>query len=300
MAACAVLPALHAQDAPPVNADELLQSLEKLRSTQESTLQTSFSRIIQTFRQGASSPTAAWELYQEAVKATRFTGLTRDNSQFRDWKKREEDKLDDPNFRKAIQVHLLYLAISLQHAGGAELKDTVAALAQYASSYPRIEMDSRNREMAALLNEPITSGVFVRRNGLELYLTRLKDWEMVPSNVDGMFEKVVLPYWREQKDPKAVAYWEERINREAERVKGADLVFPREHFENVRRPVLLWNRAQEMVKVGMPNRAAVEMYNVLKNYPSHPNFSSWADELKNLLKPAPSENAASTAAATGS
>jgi hypothetical protein len=78
-----------------------------------------------------------------------------------------------------------------------------------------------------------------------------------------------------------------KLKREADKASQSKLAFEIEKFNTMRRPVLLWNRSQEYVNLGLKNRAATEMFALIKAHPTHPDADEWLNTLEELLAPAP-------------
>ena len=138
-----------------------------------------------------------------------------------------------------------------------------------------------------MMMRPLTDSVFVKYFQIESWVGEAKEWEMVPSNVDGMYEKTVLPELRREKNPQVLEYWDARIKREEARAAATRLDYNVERFRNVRKPTLLWRRAKEYFALDMPNRGIAEMFALLKANPLHPDFESWSGELEAMLLPKP-------------
>ena len=71
---------------------------------------------------------------------------------------------------------------------------------------------------------------------------------------------------------------------EAEGATKAHLEHQSEVFNNVTRQRLIFQRAQDMVILGQPNRAVSEMVNLVKSYPEHPDFQIWVAKIRELIK----------------
>lgn len=115
-----------------------------------------------------------------------------------------------------------------------------------------------------------------------------KEWEMSPGNVDGIFEKIILPELRAQRDPRLLEYWDVKIKREGDAAAKTKLAFDAERFTQFRRPDLLWSRAEDELVLGQRNKAINDMFGLIKGHPAHPNASSWVSRLEVLLTPPPS------------
>ena len=88
-----------------------------------------------------------------------------------------------------------------------------------------------------------------------------------------------------------------KIKRESDSAKSRP-AFDQEKFNTERYPQLLWNRAQEYVAIGQPNRALGEMFKVVKGYPQHPSLGDWIAQIEALLAP-PTTSPATPEASAG-
>ncbi len=123
-------------------------------------------------------------------------------------------------------------------------------------------------------------------------------WEDNPGNLDGIFQKIILPELRLQKDARVLEYWDLKLKKEADTASRSRLAYEIEKFNTERRPSLLWSRSQEYLLLGQKNRAISEMFALIKACPTHPEADAWIGELEQLLAPpAPSAPAAEPSAA---
>ena len=68
-------------------------------------------------------------------------------------------------------------------------------------------------------------------------------------------------------------------------------------FNMIRRPTLLWDRAEDEIVLGDPGHAVADMLALLKAHPDHPDFDKWAARLTEVVTP--KSDAAATAAPAG-
>jgi hypothetical protein len=108
-------------------------------------------------------------------------------------------------------------------------------------------------------------------------------WESRAGNLEGIFDNIVLPELRAERDPRLLEYWEMKIKREAESATGTRRAFDVEQFNTMRRPKLLWNQAQDMIQLGQKNRGIAQMLDVVRTYPSHPDAGGWIAALQSML-----------------
>ncbi len=125
-----------------------------------------------------------------------------------------------------------------------------------------------------------------------------KGWELGPFNVEGIYQTIILPELRAQKDPRALEYWDNKMRQLADRATKAKSPLEVDKFNQITRPALQWGRAVEMEGIGLRNRAITEMFSVVKANPAHPNAEAWMRELRNKIQPPPAPAEAASAAAT--
>lgn len=108
-------------------------------------------------------------------------------------------------------------------------------------------------------------------------------WEMVPGSVDGIFQKIILPELRAQRDPRLLEYWDMKIKRDGDMAAKSKLAFDAEKFAQQRRPELLFGRAEDEILLGRRNKGINDMFALLKTYPTHPNADGWISKVESLL-----------------
>jgi hypothetical protein len=67
------------------------------------------------------------------------------------------------------------------------------------------------------------------------------------------------------------------------------LAFEIEKFNTQRRPALLWSRAQDLLAIGQKNRAATEMFGIIRSSPTSPELPAWIAALESVLAPPPAD-----------
>ena len=125
-----------------------------------------------------------------------------------------------------------------------------------------------------------------------------RDWELTPGSVDGIFQKIILPELRAQHDPRLLEFWDVKIKREGDAAARSKLAFDLERFNQLRRPELLWNRAEDELLLGQRGKAVSDMLAIIKANTGHPFAGGWITRLESILTPAPP--AAAPAGSTGS
>ena len=358
VASLAATPASQAQqDAPPIDVGQLLQTLRALREQQTSQLRTQKQTAIQQLSSVAASPEKAVQLWEDAVRATQFDGMAKEGAQFRAWKEGEGEALKERLVQNAVQLHLRWLILTLQHSSEIKTKELLPSVVTYtkdlvadeAAIEALEESMKREKEAAAIApaggarrnqNQPNkVSDAIIKRTHDQILKPSLAGspvvkwmkltdavraegggrddggrggrradgaaggtWESSPAGLDGIFQKIILPELRDQKDMRVLEYWDLKLKKEADAASRSRLAYEIEKFNNERRPTLLWSRSQEFIALGQKNRAISEMFGVIKAHPTHPQADDWIAALEQLLVPpapaptaAPSDSAATIA-----
>ncbi len=108
--------------------------------------------------------------------------------------------------------------------------------------------------------------------------------------MDGIFAKTILLSLRQDKDPRLLAYWDNKLQAEAGRVDQRNGLAV-DRFDNARRPTLLWSRAEDELVLGDQPHAVADMLALLKAHPDHPDFDKWAARLIDVVTPKPDAGA---------
>ncbi|MCE9612233.1 MAG: hypothetical protein K8R23_18705 [Chthoniobacter sp.] len=327
LAAAGALRCLAVDDAPPLDITQTLQDLKKLRDQSVTTTKTNKQRLLQEVTAAASSGESAAGTWEKAIMATRFDGLTKEQTAFKAWRDGEGEVFKDAVVKQAARLYFNWLGLTLQRSMGTPVKDLlpailnhVGALANDRAAMEKLEDDIKREEELKdgkhgsqgpksndrgvqkmhdeILQKSLAGSVYVEWLKIGDWLT-VEAWEEAPGNYDGIFEKIILPELRVQRDARAVEYWDGRIKRETDKASRSKLEFAHDKFNSLRFPVLLWHRASEMAAVGLKNRAAGEMLAIVRKYPTHPSAGEWMSKIETLLKP-PAPAATSSAAPAAS
>ena len=306
--------AMAAEDAAPVDLKALLDTLKKIKETRSTSEKLLESRVMQDFRTASASNATAIAFYEQAISAIQYDGKNHDRADFKDWLKDNDDDLKSDAMQNAVRLHLNYAILTLQRAKGATTKQLEPALMAHISALlaagagdteilrkrdkaqemkdlgvkvPAIKGKKQQNEplfwTQDMINTSVTGSIFVQWYGVQKMFSDLKDWEQVPGNIDGMYQNTLLPYYRLNKDIRAVAYWDDKIQKDAKQASSTGLSFKIEQFNSVKRPQLLWKRAQEMLTIGQRNRAINEMLGIIKSFPDHPDLPGWLTQLEGII-----------------
>ncbi len=282
------------QDLPDIDTAQMLRFIEQFEQKQKEAVRSAKAAALNTLQPGISSGAPASGLYEDAVKATQFSGRDGAAKDFADWKKRNAELLRSREMQDALQLHLRYLVLSLQRADtgkDADFSEPSWAYAQdLAATLNRWDKSSNvTREARDILNKPVNQSIFTQWLTLGPWLPQ-GDWEASSGNLDGILDKNIRPAWRKARNPQLLATWDFQIKFHADRITTDGSNHQAAQFNTTRRPQLLLTRANDLATLGMPNRAATEVFKLIQENPTHPDFDQWVGKLRELLnkaQPAP-------------
>ena len=283
LAAAPVARAQHSTPAPAVDADAVLSALKDLKARQAQVIGREKQGVLAAIANAQSDPAKA---YEQAVTAVEIQGQGNDGARIGEWRKRQGDLLRNPAFVNGLRLQLAYLSLTWQRSMGAKNKDLLPALYDYtaqvlASIDTLWSFDS--------LRKPLGEIVFVRYFQIGPYLSAVDNWSDQPFDVDSIYEKAILPTLRDTKDPRVLDYWTAKLQSEAAHIEKGSNSLAMNKFNNVRRPQLLWNRAEDEEVIGQHNQAVADMLALARAHPDHPDFDKWAARLTELVKPTKAE-----------
>ncbi|MCX6875442.1 MAG: hypothetical protein NTW21_16790 [Verrucomicrobia bacterium] len=280
--------------------EALLETLEKLRGTVTERVDARFRKAILAYRSAMTSEAEALEFYLKCVEKVRFEKQFKKPSEFRDWKKREEDNLSQTSMRRALIHQLRWLVLTLHAASEDADRGKLAVEAQQI-------IDDLFADAAALssqqqiLGQNVTSTVFAR--AYEIGEVELEKWPFSPLNLGEVYELVLLPQYRASGDLAILrAGWMKRITQESvlhepmpAKIKGNGRPLAAESSSSPDRkrfltetvPELQWRMEMDLFRCGDQRGAAVRMLAHIEKHLTHARVREWSDELKNLLSPKP-------------
>ncbi len=313
IAAILAVPCVRAQDGQAVDIGQMLQQLRQLRELTATKTKADKQKAIQEVSAAAASGESAVVAWEKAVMATQFDGVTKEATAFKAWREGEGEALKAGEAKNAARLYFQYLALTLQRSSGTPVKDMLPAIVNYTKELaadqagmdnledtikrekervdakrgnPRKTNDAEVKKMHdSILNRGLGGSMVVQWLKLGEWVN-VDKWEGTPGNFDGIYEKTILPELRVQRDQRVLEYWDLKIKREGDNAAKSKLEFEHDKFLTQKLPVLLWNKAADMGVLGLKNRAATEMFNLIRKYPSHPDAAAWMGKLEEMLMPA--------------
>jgi hypothetical protein len=284
----------------PADREALLESLEKLKDDAEGKVAARFRAAVMAYRAALASEDETLDFYLKCVEKVNFQDQQRKAADFRDWKRRESDRLSSGEFRMALRAQLRWLVIYLQSAD--ENADRAALAADGQAIVDAVfENPERLATHQETLSQPVTATVFARAyevGGLE----KVK-WPQSPVQLEQFYEQVVFPLYRRPSGIESLrSAWLRRIRQETVRAEagvenhegggrrnggngGPQRPADASRFIIETLPELKWQMEVDLFQNGDESGAAKRMLEHIMGNITHRSARGWSEQFKNLLAP---------------
>ena len=276
---------LPAQSTEALTSDQITKIRERIESLQEAITEATDAKntsLVEIFLKASASDSAAIQLYQDCVREVEYDRLNQRGQDYREWERRNAERMREGDFATGLRIMLQYLAISIEAARADDLATVFPKLREYVDNLATLD-----EIPGGGLERSIANSVFARRYELEReFAERNETWEMNPLDIGGMYDKTILPYLRKESTERLMAAWDSRVTQERTlaEVRG-DAALAR--FERETIPELKWARLKDQFV--FENRvlaAAAMLEHIQENVgpPLHPKAALWLQEFAELME----------------
>lgn len=259
-------------------------------------------KLIRDLREAGTSGEKAFALWLDAIKEVDYAQKNRTASEFADWK-RNQTKDADRERDAGLQLHVQWLTVVLMYSNARTdtAKSEAIVLAGAFVDTVVDRMQKNEGKLGRQAYEDVLNGVIAKYLKLESSLTKAENTAFVPADVDGIYEHMILPFYREAGNASALmGSWTKRIEQQTALAASHKSAAAKEKFTAEKLPDLRWGQARDMFKLGQEETASQQMLAILRASMAHKNASRWMDEMIALLKkeemPEPSKVSPSTPA----
>ncbi len=207
-----------AQSLTPAEKTQVDQMIEELHQKLHGGSATNNSRAVSTLQAILKSPKATYQYYMASIKELQFDAVGKRESEWREWRERNEDRLKSTEHVAALQYQakflLLTLAVALERDEAAGVKKVMPLLIDYYDYLTR-DFDKLEGQRRILIT-PALDSVFADRLKLTLTMPPLETWIDAPLPISTVYDVVILPHFRKEKNhPALQAAWDKRIVHES-------------------------------------------------------------------------------------
>jgi hypothetical protein len=278
--------------------EALLEDLEKLRNAAIEKADSRFGAAMAAYRQAMSSDDEAMAFYLKCVEKVDFEDQGRKAADFREWKRRQSDRLSESGMALAMRHQLRWLVLTLRAASSGADRDQLAGDAS--SIVDAIFLQAAElRPHQQLLRQGVTDTVFAR--AYQIAGLKVENWPMSPVQLEEVYDDVVMPPNRKPDRVDALrANWQKRIQQESmmrERWsgdgggRGEERGAEYETFLAETLPDLQWQMEVDLFRAGDQRAAAVRMLAHIEKNVTHGRAREWGQEFQALISPEPANPA---------
>ncbi len=286
----------------------LTEQLEKIRQRSKDRVGGLYQRAIQDYRRAIQSDDATMDLYLKCTEKVRFKDEKRKTQEFRDWKRRNKEKLGSSSMRMALRHQLAWLLLSIE---AARTEGDLTELGNRAIGH--LDQIFKNAEVLrghrSILSQSALGSVFARAYELNI---EVDGWPASTMDIGQIYDKVVMPPLRNATGIKSLrAAWGKRIQHEGLVVekwsvspgktigKKDSMRTPDfEKFLSETRPQLLWDREVDCFESGDEKVSAAHMLKHVETYINHKQAPAWIKDFQELINP-PADSVATPGRAAG-
>lgn len=308
--ACIALPlhAVHSATLSDADREALLENLDKLQDDADSKVDAKLRIAIAAFRNGLGNDESTMELYMNCLEKVNFTDQQKKAADFREWKRKESDKLSDTGLKLALRIQLRWLILTLQASSeNADPTKLAGEAMQIVDSVFQNAEKLNNQE--GILGQSVLSSVFAR--AYDINHLKLEKWPASPIQLENIYGDLIMPPLRSASHlPQLRSTWIKRIQQETAKAEywqgggggrnrdpreGPKRVAPTDstqspeyvRFIENELPKLQWDMEVDLFRSGDQNGASVRMLSHLQKYLSHPSAKEWSQQFRALLIPNP-------------
>ena len=271
----------------------LLERLEMIRKESATNVDARFRTAISAFRGAMTSGAAAMDLYLKCEEMVNFKEMQKKNVDFREWKRKNTEKLSDKGFREALRQQLHWLVLTLEAASEDADRDRLAVEAGKALD-SIVSGAEDYSEYRAVLQQDITSSVFAR--AYDINGVKVENWPLSPVPFAAIYEQVILPQFRRPDRLASLkSAWTKRMMQESAlldawsgrpgRKKKSGTRSPAyEKFVSQTLPKLQWESEVDLFSNGDEQGAARRMVDHIDKNITHDAAPKWIDDFTALIQ----------------
>ena len=282
--------------------EALLENLEKIRGTVTDRVDARYRLAIAAYRAAMVDQEEALAFYLKCTEKVNFLDAGRKPADFREWKKREDDRLGETAMRRALMHQLRWLVLTLR--ASSEKADLVQLADEGKEAIDALYQDKQTLlTQRQVVGQSVLGTVFAK--AYEIEGVKAEKWPTSPLDVSSFYENLVFPKYRMTGDVQNLrAAWIHRIQLESERrdsapsrpnprgggreaMPQADPAAAQERFQNEVLPELQWQMELDLFRCGDQRGAAPRMIAHLEKHITHPKAKDWSDQLRTLLSSRP-------------
>lgn len=287
------------------------KALEELKAIEEKNEKLTQELLVKSAKEltdAGAEKVKAVQVYLESYRNVEFGRAQDGETRFQQWKIDNKDKITSLDFTTAVQLHVRYLALACRQALGEkeapkagewvaywedlfkskEVPENPTEAAEPKGKGGRKQGQVAGRKQGSVGGDdfahPVLESCLVRDRQIQGFLDEVKEAAVSSGSVDAVFRKVVRPHLLEAKSRDLLRLWDQRIAAMDEQAAREVKTLGLDDYKVLKKPELLWERANDQEKIGDQESAWARKMEILKSYPYHPKIGEWITEMKQALE----------------
>jgi len=287
-----------------------LEELKSIEQKNEKLTQDLLAKSARDFSEAGADKFKAVQLYLESYRNVEFGRAQEGDTKFQQWKVDNKEKIASLDFTTAVQLHVQYLALVCREAMGEKEAPKANEWVAYWEALfkskdvpenpteavePKGKGGRKQQQGMGMgrrqvrggggddFSRPVVDSPLVRDRQIQGFLAEVKEAEVASGSVDAVFNEVVRPHLRMVKSRDLLLLWDQRIAAMDEQAEKDVKTLGLDDYKVLKRPELLWERSDDLEKIGEQESGWAKKMEILKSYPYHPKVAEWIEEMKQAL-----------------
>ena len=282
-----------------------MEELKEIESKNEKLTQGLLQKAAKELTEAGSDKFKAVQVYLDSYRNVEFGRAQDGDSRYQQWRIDNKEKISSLDFSEAVQLHVQYVGLVCRQALGEKeapkagewgtywehllaTKDKVENVVDVPQTQAKVEKKTGVGRKQAKQNGddftyPALQSPLVRDRQIQGFLGEVKEATVSSSSVGAVFNQVVRPRLREAKSRDLLRLWDLRIAAMDEGMGKEVKTLGLDDYKVLKRPELMWERADDLEKMGEQESAWAKKMEIIKSCPYHPKLAEWIGELKQAL-----------------
>ncbi len=277
-----------------VEKEVLLSKIESLENAVIERNMKSQRSAISTFKSAMHSDAATFRLYLDCLEKIALEEQKKKGEDVREKTRKLREDTSDA-FKRALRHQLYWLVYSMEAAQDEDRRQHSAQ--QLVTCLVNIlddanKLDAKNTINGGVLQQSPYGSVFAK--AYQIGHLKPEDWPSNPMDFDGLYKGLIVQDLIERGDyDGARQQWTIRLNAERRLIdayaddpdskKYGDSSVALDRYLTKRVPALRWQNETALYAAGDVRQASLELFDILENYPEHPQYLSWVQWFKDRL-----------------
>jgi hypothetical protein len=282
-----------------------LEELKEIEAKNEKLTQGLLEKAAKELAEAGLDKFKAVQVYVESYRNVEFGRAQDGETRYQQWRVENKEKLGSLDFSEGAQLHVQYVALVCREALGEkeapkagewgafwenlfksrEIAESPGDLTEAKAPMAKKGLAGRKqkKESGNDFDRPALESPLVRDRQIQGFLEGVQEAKLSSASVGPIFNQVVRPHLRKAKSRDLMRLWDLRIAAMDEDVEKEVKTLGADDYKILKRPEMMWERADDLEKMGERESAWAQKMGILRANPYHPKLSKWIEDLKQAL-----------------